>query len=81
MHAVGELSWLQSSEKATSMVYSSYKQQQILNYYSCGIWSSAIVKLLQEEKMMASKNGVSKLIKKYVEAGSLGRCPGSEAVI
>ena len=27
--------------------------------------------------MMASKNGVSKLIKKYVETGSPGRCPGS----
>ena len=79
MHSVSKLSsvsWL-SSEKATSMVYSSYKQQRILYYYSRRIRSSTIVKLLREEKMTASKNGVSKLIKKYVETGSLGRRPGS----
>ena len=59
------------------MVYSSYEQQRILYYYSRGIRSSTIVKILREEKMKASKKGVSKLIKKYIETGSLGRRPGS----
>ena len=65
------------SGKATfRMVFSSYKRQRILFHYLQGTKAPTIAKLLQEEKLKASRVGVAKFLRKFEETGSIGRRPG-----
>ena len=59
------------------MVYSSYKKQRILHFYSQGFKAPTIAKLLSRENLYCSRMGVMKFLKHYEETGSIGRRPGS----
>ena len=59
------------------MVYSTYKKQRILYHHFRGFKPPTIVKLLQEEKMQASKWGVAKFLKRYLQDGTILRRVGS----
>ena len=59
------------------MVYSSYKRLRILHFYFNGFNASAIARLLRQERLTASRRGIAKFIKKYLETGLIGRRPGS----
>ena len=59
------------------MVFSTYKQQRILMYYSRGYKAPTIAKLLLEENLRASRVGISKFLKKFRETGCIQRRSGS----
>ena len=59
------------------MVYTSYKKERILYLYSQGLKPPTIKKILAEENMTASREGIHKFLQKFSESGCLLRCPGS----
>ena len=59
------------------MVYSEYKKQRILHYYFQGFRAPAICRLLEEEKLRTTREGIAKFLKKYQETGCVARRPGS----
>ena len=59
------------------MVYSTYKQQRIIYFYSLGYKSTSIVELLREESLNVKVSAVCRLIKKYKETGTIARRMGS----
>ena len=59
------------------MVYSSYKKQRILYHHFRGCKPPKIVKLLKEENMKASRWGVAKFLKRFLEDGTISRRVGS----
>ena len=58
-------------------MFSSYKRQRILTYYFQGYKSPTIAKLLKEDKLLASWQGVRKFLKHYRKTGTIGRSAGS----
>lgn len=59
------------------MVFSSYKKQRILYFYLKGYKAPTISCLLREEKLIASRVGVAKFLRKYEEMGCIARTTGS----
>ena len=59
------------------MVYSTYKKQRILFWFSQGLRAPAIAKALEEEKLRCSRYGIHKFLKVYQATGSIARQPGS----
>lgn len=59
------------------MVFSSYKKQRILFFYSKGYKAPTIAKLLHDEGLPYSRVGVAKFIKKFEETGTITRRVGS----
>ena len=59
------------------MVYSSYKKQRILYHHFRGYRPTVIVNLLQQENMKASRWGVAKFLKRFVDDGTILRRIGS----
>eukprot|EP00731_Ephydatia_muelleri_P038430 Em0758g5a len=59
------------------MVYSYYQKLRILFFYSKGLNPPAILKRLQEEGMLATRQGIWKFIKKFNSDGKIGRRLGS----
>lgn len=59
------------------MVYSWYTKKRIIYYYERGYRAPSIASLLLEEDIVASRVGISKLISKYRETGTIVRRPGS----
>jgi len=59
------------------MVFSSYKKQRILYFYLKGYKAPTISRLLREEKLIASRVGVAKFLRKYEETGCITRTTGS----
>ena len=59
------------------MAYSSYKRQRILHYYLLGYKAPTIVKLLREEKLLASRQGIQKFLIHYRKTGSIEKSAGS----
>ena len=59
------------------MVFSSYKKQRILFFYSKGYKAPTIAKLLHDEGLPCSRVGVAKFIKKFEETGTITRRVGS----
>ena len=58
-------------------MFSSYKKQRILHFYFNGFKACTIAKLLREEGMVASRRGIDKFLRRYLETGSIARKPGS----
>jgi len=59
------------------MVFSSYKKQRILYFYLKGYKAPTISRLLREEKLISSRVGVAKFLRKYEETGCITRTTGS----
>ena len=59
------------------MVYSNYKKQRILYYYSQGLKAPTITKLLRQEHLSCSRACVHKFLNKFKETGNLQRSSGS----
>ena len=59
------------------MVFSSYKKQRILYFYLKGYKAPTISCLLREEKLITSRVGVAKFLRKYKETGCISRTTGS----
>ncbi len=59
------------------MVFSNYTKQRVLYYQLKGYKAPTIAKLIREEKLIASRVGVAKFLKKYDETGCIARTPGS----
>ena len=59
------------------MVFNNYQKQRILYHYLQGYRAPTIHRLLQEEKISASRYGIAKFIKKFEETGCITRVPGS----
>ena len=57
-------------------MYSSYKRQRILYYHERGVRAPTICRLLKDERMTASRQGIRKFIVKYQETGAITRTPG-----
>ena len=64
-------------EASIEMVFSSYKKQRILFFYSKGYKAPTIAKLLHNEGLPCSRVGVAKFIKKFEETGTITRRVGS----
>lgn len=58
-------------------MYSAYKRQRILHYYSRGYKPPTVSRLLREEGLSASRRGIDKFLLKFQQTGSIGRRPGS----
>ena len=58
-------------------MFSTYKRQRIVYFFLEGYKPLTIAKLLQEEKTVASRRGIAKFLKKYLETSSISRRPGS----
>ena len=58
------------------MVYSWYKQQKIIYFYRLGYQAPTICQLLREESLKATRQGITKVFKKFEETHSLARAPG-----
>ena len=58
------------------MVYTIYKKERILYLYSQGLKPPTITKILVEENMTASREGIHKFLQKFSESGCLLRHPG-----
>lgn len=65
------------SSKCKEMVYSTYKKQRILFWFSKGLKAPSVAKALEEEKLKCSRCGIAKFLKVYQETGSISRRPGS----
>ena len=63
--------------KALRMVYSWYIKKRIIYYYEQGHCAPSIGRLLLEEDIVAFKVGITKLIGRYKQSGTIVRCPGS----
>ena len=59
------------------MVYASYKKERIVYLYSKGLKPPTIRKILAEEGLIASQEGIHKFIERFKESGCLLRRPGS----
>ena len=60
------------------MVYTEYIKQRILFYFHCQRYKApTIAKLLHEEKLTVTREGVHKFIKHYQDTGAISRKPGS----
>ena len=59
------------------MVYSAYKKQRILHFYSKGYKAPTIQKFLAAENLVCSRVGIAKFIKVFERTGSICRQPGS----
>ena len=59
------------------MVFTSYKKQRILYYYERRFKPPTIKKKLEEEGLYASKVGIYKFLKKFLESGCITRSVGS----
>ena len=59
------------------MVYSAYKKQRILHFYSKGYKAPTIQKFLAGENLVCSRVGIAKFIKVFERTGSICRQPGS----
>ena len=66
--------WARYSAK---MVYSLYKRQRILYYFYKGCRAPTIAKQLRDENITASRQGIHKFLRKYIETRSIERRPGS----
>ena len=62
---------------AVKMVYSSYKKERIVFLYSQGFKPPTIRKILSEEGMFATREGIHKFLLNFTETGCLLRRPGS----
>ena len=62
---------------AAIMVYSGYKKQRILAYYSQGYRAPTIARLLRREQLHASRRGICKFLHRYRGSGTIHRMPGS----
>ena len=58
-------------------LYSRYKYQRILQHSSRGARPYSIAKLLREEDLRASRNGIAKFLKKYQRTGTTRVLPGA----
>ncbi len=77
MYLCTHCSILLASCAAEKMVFSSYKKQRILFYYFQGYRPPTTVKLLQEERLTSSRQGVLKFLKQHLASGCIARAPGS----
>ena len=59
------------------MVYNLYEKRRIIHFYRLGCRPPTIVKLLLEENLKVSREGVAKFIARFIETCSLSRKPGS----
>ena len=57
--------------------YSEYKQQRIVSLWQDGNKAPKIAKLLAEENLPATRQGVHKFLKKYEDGGTIGRQEGA----
>ena len=57
--------------------YSEYKRQRIVCLWQDGYKAPKIAKLLAEENLSATRQGVHKFLKKYKECGTIGRQEGA----
>ena len=58
------------------MVFSEYKLQRILYYSVQGFKVPTISRLLEEEGLHASRDGVAKFLKKFQQTGGIAHRPG-----
>ena len=63
--------------KALRMVYSWYTKKQKIYYYEQGHSTPSMVRLLLEEDIVTSRVGITKLIGRYKQSGTIIRCPSS----
>ena len=59
------------------MVYSAYTKQRILHYAKTNVKPPTIQKLLQEENIRTTRQGIRQFLKNYSARGVLDRSPGS----
>ncbi len=59
------------------MVYSDYVKQRILHYSSQGYRAYSIALKLDKEGIVVSRRGVSKMLGRFEETGTITRRPGS----
>lgn len=59
------------------MVYSLYKKERILHFYSQGLKPPTIMTELAAEGIIVSRRGIYKFLKKFEATGCLLRSPGS----
>ena len=59
------------------MVYSEYTKQRILFFYFHGVRPYSMQSLLLDEGIPCSREGIRKVLKKYVHTNSIARTPGS----
>ena len=59
------------------MVYTAYKKQRILHFYSKGYKAPTIQKFLAAENLVCSRDGIIKFIKVFKRTVSICRQPGS----
>ena len=59
------------------MVYSEYVKQRIVFYFKEGCKPPTIQKLLSDEGLSTTCQGIAAFLKKYVDTGSIARRPGS----
>ena len=57
--------------------YSEYKRQRIVSLWQDGYKAPKIAKLLAEENLSATKQGVHKFLKKYEKCGTIARQEGA----
>ena len=62
---------------SSNEMYSTYKRQRIVYYFNQGHKAPTISRLLRAEGLSASQRGIHKFLTKYLQTGSIGRCPGS----
>ena len=60
---------LHNERKGERMVYSWYTKRQIIYYYKQGYQTPSIASLLLDEDIVASRVGISKLLRRYKETG------------
>ena len=59
------------------MMFSSYKKQRILYFFSKAYKAPTIVKLMRDEGLQCSRVGIAKFLKKFRETGTIKRRAGS----
>ena len=58
------------------MYFTTYQKQRILYFYYQGWKAPTIAKLLKQEGLSASRRGIDKFLKRFLETGSIARQPG-----
>ena len=58
-------------------MFSEYKRQRIVSFWHDGHKAPTVTRILVQESLPASRQGVQKFLKKYIENGAIGRQEGS----
>ena len=62
---------------SSNEMYSTYKRQRTVYYFNQGHKAPTISRLLHAKGLSVSRRGIHKFLMKYLQTGSIGRCPGS----